>query len=110
MRRSSAIALAAVCLVSSFASASACTSSTQSSRSRGGTSPPLTRDGVPGDVQQRSKEMFGEQQQTTFETYGETPSMQAGERFERDTKPVRPPERTPTPDEREGTGEVEEIR
>lgn len=110
MRRSSNIGLTAICLAS-IALGSACTSRTQSSRAQGGASLPLTRDGVPGDVQQRSKEMFGEQQQTTFETYNETPSMQAGERFERDTKPVRPPDRTPTPDEREDGAEGEvEIR
>lgn len=52
--------------------------------------------------------MFGEQQQTTFETFAETPSMQAGERFERDTKPVTPPDRTPPSGGRElrsGEGE-----
>lgn len=53
--------------------------------------------------------MFGEQQQSTFETYAETPSMQAGERFERDTKPVHPYNKPlpPGAPERSTGGDVE---
>jgi len=53
--------------------------------------------------------MFGEQQQTTFETFDETSSMQAGERFERDTKPVHPYDKPLPPGARERYvgGEVE---
>lgn len=40
---------------------------------------------------------------TTWETFSETPSMQAGERFERDTKPVHPYDEPLPPGTREGS-------
>lgn len=59
------------------------------------------REPVPPETQQRSEEMYGRQQRS-MESFGQTASEQAGERFENDTRPVRPVDR--------GKGEGEETR
>lgn len=59
------------------------------------------REPVPPETQQRSEEMFGRQQRS-MESFGQTASEQAGERFEDDTRPVRPVDR--------GKGEGEKAR
>jgi hypothetical protein len=46
---------------------------------------------VPERTQQRSQELYG-QQQRSMDSFNQTPSEQAGERFEADTKPARPVE------------------
>lgn len=94
-----------LCVASLLASLGACSPVQTQNKP----TPPLTREGVSPESRQISAEMFGEQQQTTFETFDETPSMQAGERFERDTKPVHPYDKPLPPGarERETRGDVE---
>lgn len=47
---------------------------------------------VPEETQQRSQELYGRQQRS-MDSFNQTSSEQAGERFENDTRPVRPVER-----------------
>ncbi|NLE87750.1 MAG: hypothetical protein GX607_15280 [Myxococcales bacterium] len=49
------------------------------------------RDVVPPETEQRSRELYGRQQRS-MDSFNQTPSEQAGERHEQDTRPVRPVE------------------
>ena len=49
------------------------------------------RGGVAPETQQRSEELYGRQQRS-MDSFNQTSSEQAGERFEYDTRPARPVE------------------
>lgn len=65
------------------------------------------REPVPPETRQRSEEMFGRQQRS-MEQFMMTPSEQAGQRFEDDTRPVRPIDEGEPEGEKAGERDVRE--